>query len=308
MVAAVGFALASSASFANVVWIWSASMSGDQEVPPNNSPAVGSAVGTFDPNTRDFVVEAMNVSGMVGTLSVSHIHRAPAGSSGPVIVDFGPVGTWSGNQALYTYNQTSQILFPAGEVANLTAGNTYINVHSSVFGGGEVRGQIILGGVRAVPDAVAVVRGVIVGNNDPGLVHKDDDAYYVVQQRFQASPTLANAEINARFATPGNLGATAGLLVVRVKANSLPFGDNSCRQEVALRDWGTGRLEVVDTRKPENPTSGEAEVVVGLDPADIAQYVDSNGNVEVAVRVFHLAPVLPAWTMSTDQIQLTLLR
>jgi hypothetical protein len=91
-------------------------------------------------------------------LTVAHIHRAPRGTNGPVIWGFigtpfndnnpmdvvvtpfasGVGGTVSSKWDLPEGNNTTL----AAELANLLAGNTYINFHTTQFGGGEVRGQI----------------------------------------------------------------------------------------------------------------------------------------------------------------------
>jgi hypothetical protein len=294
------------ASHAGIVLLWSAGMDGSQEVPPVSTDAAGYASGTFDPATNKLVVESMLAAQFSSNLTMSHIHRGPAGANGPVIINFPSFGTWTGNPQLYTYTQTADIVIPAGEVAGLLAGNTYINLHSANFPGGEVRGQILFGGARSVPDRYAVTRGVLIGGNEVSRLWEDDDRSLVVQQRFQPSPTLPNAELVATFSAATRFDPTAGQLLVRVKANSLPLDDRTCRQQIAIRN-ASGQFVVVDERKPENPSSGEAEVFVDLDEAQLRSFI-VNEQVEVAVRVFHLNPALPAWTMTIDQMQLTLLR
>ena len=51
----------------------------------------------------------------------------------------------------------------AAQLANLLAGNTYINIHTPLFGGGEIRGQILVpepatAGVMLIGAATALVR------------------------------------------------------------------------------------------------------------------------------------------------------
>lgn len=106
-------------------------MSGSQEVPPNDSSARGGCFGQLDAaGARFSVVCTHNVVGP----ALVHIHRAPAGSNGPVVFDLGnPVSpveaTWTG-------------MTPA-DIADLLAGNLYINVHASGRPEGEIRGQIL---------------------------------------------------------------------------------------------------------------------------------------------------------------------
>ena len=115
-----------------------------QEVPPNAS--LGQGIGVFDidtaANTLNFDIRFGN---LMGTETGAHIHGpAPPGMNAGVI--FGlplgspKTGTWN-----FTEPQQSDIL----------AGLTYVNIHSTFAGGGEIRGQIIpmspATGVEALP-------------------------------------------------------------------------------------------------------------------------------------------------------------
>lgn len=107
-----------------------AELSGSNEVPPNASAACGWARVTLNPNNS--VTYDVRMRGLSAT--AAHIHAAPVGVNGGVIVALsgGPT-SWAGTSAPLT----------AGQVADLRAGDTYINVHTAAFPGGEVRGQIV---------------------------------------------------------------------------------------------------------------------------------------------------------------------
>lgn len=64
-----------------------------------------------------------------------HIHSAPAGAAGPVVVPF----------AVPTSNQSFQCVQVAGELLSSIVANPanfYINVHNASFPGGAARGQL----------------------------------------------------------------------------------------------------------------------------------------------------------------------
>ncbi|MGH9362160.1 MAG: CHRD domain-containing protein, partial [Thermoanaerobaculia bacterium] len=106
-------------------------LSGDQEVPPVASPATGGCYGELDSAAGELVLVCVhNVTGP----TLMHIHRAPAGANGPIVFNLGdptsPVqATWSG-------------MTPA-DVADLLAGNLYVNIHTAGRPEGEIRGQIL---------------------------------------------------------------------------------------------------------------------------------------------------------------------
>jgi hypothetical protein len=106
-------------------------LSGDQEAPPVASVATGGCMATLNQPAQQTTVTCVHdVSGP----TVMHIHRGAPGVNGPVVFDLGdptsPVtATWSG-------------MTPA-DIADMLAGNFYINIHTSGRPGGEIRGQFL---------------------------------------------------------------------------------------------------------------------------------------------------------------------
>jgi uncharacterized protein (TIGR03382 family) len=149
IVAIAGLATTAQAQFIT----FTATLSGAQEVPANTSPATGTATLVLNTVTNAFTID-LQFSGLTAPVTVAHIHRAAAGVNGPVIIGLdgmalsGGRPTWNLITPGITSFNTGGALnapftFPATEVANLVAGNTYFNIHSTNFPGGEIRGQII---------------------------------------------------------------------------------------------------------------------------------------------------------------------
>lgn len=107
-------------------------LSGSNEVPANNSTATGS--GIFTINTRKNTVRFnITFSGLSGTETGAHIHGfVPSGSNAPIIFTL-PSG--SPKTGVWNYLES--------EEADILAGKTYVNIHSTVFPNGEIRGQIV---------------------------------------------------------------------------------------------------------------------------------------------------------------------
>lgn len=107
-----------------------ATLNGQQEVPANASTATGTMTGTFDRTTR---VLTYTVTYQGITPSAGHIHQAAPGANGPVIVPFTGVATSP---------ITGTATLSEANAAQLLAGETYVNLHTTAFPGGEIRGNI----------------------------------------------------------------------------------------------------------------------------------------------------------------------
>jgi len=106
-----------------------AHLDGAQEVGPTGSTATGTGSVIFDPTTLGIKYVLQH---NVVNATAAHIHQAPAGMIGSVIVPF----TLVGNDASGTATLT------AGQGTALVTGGLYMNVHSLAFSGGEIRGQL----------------------------------------------------------------------------------------------------------------------------------------------------------------------
>ena len=111
--------------------LWIANMTPAKEVPPNNTSFSGTSFLVLNTaETQASVTATHNIP--ANTLTGGHIHRAPPGVNGPIILPFpnpaSPIGPipWA---------------IPAADVGNLKAGNLYINIHTVTFPGGVIRDQ-----------------------------------------------------------------------------------------------------------------------------------------------------------------------
>ena len=140
-------------------------MTGPGESPPNGSPGTGSAVIVIDTTANTLNIVSDTFSGLTAGTTASHIHCCTAspgsGAAGvatqtPSFSGF-PLGVTSGsysmifdltqasswNSAFITANGGT----PAGAESTLAAGaalgDAYLNIHSSAFPGGEIRGFLV---------------------------------------------------------------------------------------------------------------------------------------------------------------------
>ncbi|MCW8091203.1 CHRD domain-containing protein [Alteromonas sp. ASW11-130] len=144
--------VAAYAHVANADIIFTATLSGDQEVPSVTTPASGSAIGELSGTAGSYVftyeINYTNLSSpIIDAAGGGHFHNATAGNNGPVVHLFDTAafaflgstdGTISGD---WRFDDASNPL--TDTLANeLIAGNMYINLHTEIFNGGELRGQL----------------------------------------------------------------------------------------------------------------------------------------------------------------------
>jgi len=123
--------------------IYSANLTGAAEVPPTNSTATGTATFTDNTTSIDYVLSISPLT----AVTASHIHLGAATCACPVIINlYNPIratGTISGVIATgtITAGNNNQVSLDSLRVL-FNNGNAYVNVHTTAFGGGEIRGTV----------------------------------------------------------------------------------------------------------------------------------------------------------------------
>ncbi len=116
-----------------------ANLTGDEEVPPKTTDAFGLASLALNLETNQLYY-TVHVSDVV-SVTAAHIHVAPAGQNGPVVFGFYPR---LGGGPFDAANPIGGSLRLDGrDLLNLLTGYYYVNVHTVVNPGGEIRGQVM---------------------------------------------------------------------------------------------------------------------------------------------------------------------
>lgn len=109
-----------------------ATLDGAQEVPPTGSTATGQGFFLVD-TIANTLTYRITYTGFTNVEQAAHIHGfAPAGANAGVLYTL-PLGATK--EGVITYAES--------EEEGILTGQTYVNVHSDVFPGGEIRGQIL---------------------------------------------------------------------------------------------------------------------------------------------------------------------
>jgi hypothetical protein len=122
-----------------------ATLSGQDEVPPTNSQATGMAEFIVMGDSVGYTVNASNMQGV----TAGHIHSGKQGENGPVVV------TLFKNDSLSNEVSENGSITPdklegpmAGKqltdlASTMSNGDTYVNIHTEQNPNGEIRGQLM---------------------------------------------------------------------------------------------------------------------------------------------------------------------
>lgn len=149
--------LSAPAASANSI-VFTTTLLGSNETPPNASTATGSATVTLDTTALTITVNE-TFSGLIGgNASAAHIHCCavpgvatgvaipftgfPAATSGTYTHTFDLTLSSSYNAAFITANGGTVALAQAALIAGMLNGLSYVNIHDATFPGGEIRGQL----------------------------------------------------------------------------------------------------------------------------------------------------------------------
>jgi hypothetical protein len=231
------------------------SLTGAQQNPPVTTSASGSGYLVYNSESDTVSINAL-ITGLeltdsdpnVPNITIAHIHRGATGVNGPVIIDL-PLARFS-TEAGGVRLQANNLTVPAAEIANLLSGALYVNIHSSVNGGGEIRGQITLPTVMGSGGAIFNSGGTLnvtdtalnnnVASRAGGAIESTSGTVVltgVTMRNNVAGP--------ADLATPGNGGAVHVSGATTVSVIDSTIGANTAALEGGgLWNSTTGTLDV----------------------------------------------------------------
>jgi hypothetical protein len=230
--------------------MYAAELRGSKEVPPNSSTAFGSALVTLD-LVNSTVNWEVNDSG-IASATLSHIHRGSSSVSGPVVINFAtsaaaiPNGRTFGNNTIA--NQQTAGLTAADLTALATASTAngfYVNVHSSAFPGGEIRGQLVPAQEVDIPVAGHVTNGI--GQtfiSDVRVFNPSFDTPTTALVEFFPASTSANTNASASMAVNLPARGTAVLNDIAGTTGLNVTGTGALRISSAANIIATSRIYV----------------------------------------------------------------
>jgi Cu/Zn superoxide dismutase len=185
----------------------------EQEVPPTASGGDGEVDFTL---RRDSIRFRLEWEDLTANVTAAHIHCAPAGVNGPVGVTLamGPLdpegrvrGSFTAPDAGNACGWTTR-----GDVIGAVFdGNAYVNVHTTTFPGGEIRGQLRIGSLEFETRMDA--RNEVPANDSDGegeaeLRARRDGVRFSVEWEDLTTPVIAGHIHCAATGVNGPVGVT----------------------------------------------------------------------------------------------------
>lgn len=146
-----------------------ANLTGSQEVPPVTTTATGTATLTISAD-RTQIAFVLDIPVALANIREGHIHIAPIGTNGPIVLDLcttrlvtppagvplpptcptAPFTGFTGTLTAANLRPISAAVAAAGvnnsaaAVSHILSGDAYVNVHTTAFPGGEIRGHLVM--------------------------------------------------------------------------------------------------------------------------------------------------------------------
>jgi hypothetical protein len=255
---------------------YTAGLTGANEAPnPGDPDGTGTALITIDGTNVHYQIVTRNIA----TPSAAHIHRGAPGLGGPVVIGFDVNSLTNG-----TISGASQAIINE-IVAN--PGNFYVNVHTSAFPGGAVRGPLVpLGGAAPSGPLFIPVVGKVAGAagtnfvTDVRLVNRGTASQHVMLDYFPQSPTgqtaptatamieLAAGEQRAIDDVIGFMN-TSGLGAMRVTSDGNVEVFTRVLNDLRSANQGTAGFDVDATPLSGSTTSGTIGSLSNSSTADV---------------------------------------
>lgn len=218
----------------------SATLDGAQTVPPVSTLATGTVDVTLNKITGAI---SGNITHTVTDTTVAHIHSGAAGQTGAPIITL-------------TQNSVTEFVVPessvlsAEQVIEFTAGNLYVNVHSSTHVAGEIRAQLTEQDVTTSTQATLTSIQATVFTPICSVCHTGGGASLPAAMDLTSTESSFNAlvsvaslsEPNFERVTPSN--ADASYLIKKLEGTHtvgarMPFGGAALETELidSIRQW-----------------------------------------------------------------------
>ncbi|MEO6327749.1 MAG: CHRD domain-containing protein [Ginsengibacter sp.] len=247
-----------------------APLQGAQATPPNSSAASGAVYVLVDKTTHELFLTG-SYSGLTTAASNAHIHTGAPNMAGGVLIPLIFTAAITGTL------DTSAVISVPDETSIIT-GNTYVNIHTSTYPAGEIRGQLrsqgqvsyfanALEGAQEFPANVSAARGTVIVkyNSVTNLLELVGD-YQNLSATVSGSHIHGPADPGANapvLYTVSNTGGTTGTLTLSATLTALEEAE-LLDGKLYVNVHSTGTYAAGEIRAQLLPTSDQTHYFSGL--------------------------------------------
>ena len=212
---------------------YSASLKGNEELPPVGTAATGVATLTL---SADRSTLAYHVTHDISGATAAHINLAAGGESGPIIFDLAVSGaTFDGTASLAGGTDAGPGLTPKQIVDDFEMGAFYVSIDSAAHPTGELRGQILHPGetlyVATLTGSQQVPPVNSAGTGDCAVIV--NTANHDLTYHLNTSLSATSADVR------NGIGSIAGPMVFSLGMQPLSAGSVNGSQSLSTADGGT---------------------------------------------------------------------
>lgn len=120
-------------------------VNGELQVPKNASAATATISGSYDKATKTANMTVTVTGIFASQLTGAHIHLGGCGATGGIVYNIGTTG-WTATATGMKITFSAPI--PAANETDFLAGKTYVNLHTTAYSAGEIRGQVVATSTR----------------------------------------------------------------------------------------------------------------------------------------------------------------
>lgn len=187
-----------------------------------NSKALGTAIATYD-RDRTNLHTMMAFEGLQGTVAAGHIHFGKKGQMGGVAIDMDPFL----NNGSYKYSKSNDGFNDLISIAMRRNDSTYLNIHTSTFANGEIRGQLMrYYRISSLTSSPTGISNVLEANKSINIYPNPilDELNISFDANENASANVLIYDINGKVVLQKNAEVTNGKNIILLNANQLNNG------------------------------------------------------------------------------------
>ncbi len=185
------------------------------------STALGTAIASYD-RDRTNLHTMVSFDNLQGTVSSGHIHAGVKGQAGGVLIDLDPFT----NNGSYKYSKGADGFNDMTSIAMRRNDSTYVNIHTSTFANGEIRGQLMRYYRISSATIIGIAEQLLTKGSSVSVYPNpvNDRLTVKLDAKENAKATVVIYDLNGRIVVTENANVTTGNNEITLNTSTLNNG------------------------------------------------------------------------------------